>query len=64
MNTKLPGGEAAATRARLSTERAFDASPGDMTDAEARSAIVERIRADNVQHLKDGTGPKPTDGNS
>jgi len=63
MNT-IPSNEAATTPTRLSTERTFVASPGDMTDAEARSAIVERIRADNVQHLKDGTGPKPTDGNS
>lgn len=64
MNTKLPRGEAATTPARISTERAFVASLGDMTDAEASSAIDERIRAVSMHHLKDGTGPKPTDGDS
>jgi len=64
MNTNLPGGEAATTPARLSTERAFVASLGDVTDAEASSAIDKRMRAVCLQHLKDGTGPKPTDGDS
>jgi len=64
MNTKLPGGEAVATPARRLTVREFLENLGDMTDAEASSAIEERIPAANVQHLNDGTGPKPTDGDS
>ena len=64
MNTKLPRGEAATTPARLSTVREFVASLGDMTYADMSSAINERIRASNMQHLKDGTGPKPADGGS
>jgi len=64
MNTKLPRGKAATTPARLATERAFVASLGDMTHIDADSVIEERIPAANVQHLKDGIGPKPTDGDS
>ncbi len=64
MNTKLPRGEATTTPARLSTERAFVASLGDVTDAEASSAIDERIRAVSMHYLKNGTGPKPTFGYS
>ena len=64
MNTKLPEGEAAATPARLATERAFVASLGEMTHIDASGAIDERIRAVCLRHLKDGTGPKPTDGDS
>lgn len=64
MNTKLPSSEAATTPARLSTEREFVASRGDMTYADMSSAIDERMRAVCLQHLKDGIGPKPTDGDS
>jgi len=64
MNTKSPSGEAAATPARLSTERAFVASLGEMTHIEARSAIDERMRAVSMQRLNDGAGPKPADGDS
>ena len=64
MNPILPSSEAATAPTRLSTEREFVASLGDMTDAEARSAIDKRMRAVCLQHLKDSTGPKPTDGDS